>query len=37
MFERAHLTDAIALAAHPREREYAIHDDATLRGFMLRV
>ena len=30
------MTDAIALAAQPREREYAIHDE-TLRGFMLRV
>ena len=30
------VTDAIALAAQPREREYAIHDE-TLRGFMLRV
>ena len=36
MAERARLTDAIALAAQPREREYAIHDE-TLRGFMLRV
>ena len=36
MVERARLTDAIALAAQPREREYAIHDE-TLRGFMLRV
>ena len=36
MVERARLTDALALAAQPREREYAIHD-ATLRGFMLRV
>ena len=36
MTERARLTDALALAARPREREYAIHD-ATLRGFMLRV
>ena len=36
MVERAHPTDALALAAQPREREYAIHDE-TLRGFMLRV
>ena len=36
MVERARLTDALALAAQPREREYAIHDE-TLRGFMLRV
>ena len=36
MVERARLTDAIALAAQPRGREYAIHDK-TLRGFMLRV
>ena len=36
MTERARLTDALALAARPREREYAIHD-ATLQGFMLRV
>ena len=36
MVERARLTDAIALAAQPREGEYAIHDE-TLRGFMLRV
>ena len=36
MAERARLTDAIALAAQPREREYAIHDE-TLQGFMLRV
>ena len=36
MPERARLTDALALAARPREREYAIHDTA-LRGFMLRV
>ena len=34
MTERARLTDA--LAARPREREYAIHD-TTLQGFMLRV
>ena len=33
MVERAHLTDALALAAQPRQREYAIHN-ATLRGFM---
>ena len=36
MTERARLTDARALAARPREREYAIHDTA-LQGFMLRV
>ena len=36
MTERAHLTDALALASQPREREYAIHDTA-LQGFMLRV
>ena len=30
------LTEALALAAQPREREYAIHDTA-LQGFMLRV
>ena len=36
MTERARLTDALALATRPREREYAIHD-TTLQGFMLRV
>ncbi len=36
MTERARLTDALALAARPREREYAVHD-AALQGFMLRV
>ena len=36
MTERARLIDALALAARPREREYAIHD-AALQGFMLRV
>ena len=36
MTERARLTDALALAARPREREYAIHD-TVLQGFMLRV
>jgi len=36
MTGRARLTDALALAAQPREREYAIHDTA-LQGFMLRV
>ena len=36
MTERARLTDALALAAGPREREYAIHDSA-LQGFLLRV
>ena len=36
MTERARLTDTLALAARPREREYAIHD-AALQGFMLRV
>ena len=36
MTERTRLTDALALAARPREREYAIHDTA-LQGFMLRV
>ena len=36
MTERARLTDSLALAACPREREYAIHDTA-LQGFMLRV
>ena len=33
--ERVRLSDAFALAAQPRSREYAIHD-ATLRGIMLR-
>ena len=36
MAERVHLTDGLAFAVRPREREYVIHD-ATLRGFMLRV
>ncbi len=36
MAERTRLTDAKALAARPRAREYAIHD-AALKGFMLRV
>ena len=36
MTEPARLTDALALSARPREREYAIHDTA-LQGFMLRV
>ena len=36
MPERARLTDAVARAARPRVREYAIHD-TTLQGFMLRV
>ena len=36
MTERARLPDALALAARPREREYAIHA-AALQGFMLRV
>ncbi|MCY4438821.1 MAG: integrase family protein [Deltaproteobacteria bacterium] len=36
MTERARLTDALALATRPREREYAVHDTA-LQGFMLRV
>ena len=36
MTERARLTDAVALAARPRERGYANHD-AALQGFMLRV
>ena len=36
MTERARLTEALALAVRPREREYAIHDTA-LQGFMLRV
>ena len=36
MTERARLTDALALAARPREREYAIHDTG-LQGFILRV
>ena len=36
MTERARLTDTLALAARPREREYAVHD-AALQGFMLRV
>ena len=36
MTERVRLTDALALTAQPREREYAIHDTA-LQGFMLRV
>jgi len=34
--ERTRLTDAVARAARPRAREYAIHD-AALKGFMLRV
>ena len=36
MTERARLIDALALAARPHEREYAVHD-TTLQGFMLRV
>ena len=36
MTGRARLTNALAFAAQPREREYAIHDTA-LQGFMLRV
>ena len=36
MTERARLTDSLALAARPRDREYAIHDLA-VQGFMLRV
>ena len=36
MVERARLIDAPALAAQPREREYAIHDE-TLRELILRV
>ena len=36
MTGRARLTDARALAARPRAREYAIHDTG-LQGFMLRV
>ena len=36
MTDRARLTDALALAARPSGREYAIHDTA-LQGFMLRV
>ena len=36
MTERARLTDTLALAAQPREHEYAVHD-AALQGFMLRV
>ena len=36
MTDRARLTDALALAARPRERKYAIHD-TTLQGFLLRV
>ena len=36
MPERARLTDALALAAPPRPREYAVHDLA-LPGFALRV
>ena len=36
MTGRARLTDALALAARPHEREYAVHDTA-LQGFMLRV
>ena len=36
MTDRARLTDALALAARPREYEYAIHDTA-LQGFMLRL
>ncbi|MYA60481.1 MAG: tyrosine-type recombinase/integrase [Chloroflexi bacterium] len=36
MTDRARLTDVLALAARPSEREYAIHDTA-LQGFMLRV
>ena len=36
MTERTRLTDALVLAARPREREYAIHDTAP-QGFMLRI
>ena len=36
MTGRARLTDALALAARPRAREYAIHDTG-LQGFLLRV
>ena len=36
MADRARLTDTLALAAQPREREYAVHDTA-LQGFILRV
>lgn len=36
MARRVNLTDALALAAQPRKREYSIHD-ASLSGFMLRV
>ncbi len=36
MTERARLTDALARAARPREREYAVFD-TVLQGFMLRV
>ena len=36
MTDRARLSDALALAARPSKREYAIHDTA-LQGFMLRV
>lgn len=36
MTGRARLSDALALAARPRERECVIHDTA-LQGFMLRV
>ena len=36
MTKRARLTDALALGARPREREFAVHD-AALQGFMLRV
>lgn len=36
MPERLRLSDAAALAAQPRAREYALHD-TVLQGFMLRV
>ena len=36
MTERACLTDTLALATRPRDREYAIHDTA-VQCFMLRV
>ena len=36
MVGRVRLSDAVALAAQPRERKDAIHDEK-LRGFMLRV
>ena len=36
MAERARLTNTLALAAQPREHEYAVYD-GTQREFLLRV